>query len=218
MLREAAITHPFCRIRSDFQKTAYASYFAEILNNWMEPDVSQPRAFELLYQVLDRLDRSELPDELLSIVFQMTLLVISGFSPDFSACCRCRAQMDAAGPPIGIRFSAGGLICSACHAAAAPVGTLSRGTIRQLEWMGCGNWNKIVRARFSARAVQESLDFLEAFVPYHLGKTPRSLAVLRQIRPGECRRNRSAGSGICNEGVNKVEAADSQDVVHVGNP
>lgn len=185
VLQEATLRHPFSRIRSDFKKTAYASYFAEILNNWMEPDVAQPRTFDLLYQVLDRLDRSDLQDELLSIVFQMTLMIISGFSPNFSTCCLCHTEMDCLnGCRIGINFARGGVICSACNRAVSPMVYLSRGTIRQLQWMGCGDWSKIARARLSAQSIQESLGFLEAFVPYHLGKEPRSLSVLRQFRKG----------------------------------
>jgi hypothetical protein len=30
--------------------------------------------------------------------------------------------------------------------------------------------------------LKEGLEFMEAFVPYHLGKEPRSLKFLRQIR------------------------------------
>jgi DNA repair protein RecO (recombination protein O) len=183
VLLEATLKHPFCRIRSDFLKTTYASYFAEIINNWMEPEVAQPRTFDLLYQVLDRLDRGDLPDELLSIVFQMTLMTISGFSPNFSACCLCHTEMDCLnGCRIGITFAGGGLVCASCNTAVSPVVYLSRGTIKNLQWIGCGNWNKIARARFSAEAIRESLGFLEAFVPYHLGKEPKSLSVLRQFR------------------------------------
>lgn len=186
VLLEATLKHPFCRIRSDFLKTTYASYFAEIINNWMEPEVAQPRTFDLLYQVLDRLDRGDLPDELLSIVFQMTLMTISGFSPNFSACCLCHTEMDCLnGCRIGINFAGGGLVCASCNTAVSPVVYLSRGTIKNLQWIGCGNWNKIARARFSAEAIRESLGFLEAFVPYHLGKEPKSLSVLRQFRSAQ---------------------------------
>jgi DNA repair protein RecO (recombination protein O) len=183
VLLEATLKHPFCRIRSDFLKTTYASYFAEIINNWMEPEVAQPRTFDLLYQVLYRLDRGDLPDELLSIVFQMTLMTISGFTPDFSTCCLCHTEMDCLnGCRVGINFAKGGPICVSCNSAVSPMVYLSRGTIKNLQWIGCGNWNKIARARFSARSIQESLGFLEAFVPYHLGKEPKSLSVLRQLR------------------------------------
>jgi DNA repair protein RecO (recombination protein O) len=183
ILQEATVKHPFSQIRTQFKKTAYASYFAEIIHNWMEPDVAQPRAFDLLYQVLDRLDRNDLPDELLRIVFQMTLMIISGFSPNFSTCCLCHTEMDCLnGCRIGISFAKGGLLCSDCNSAAPPTVYLSRGTIKQLQWMGCGNWNKIARVRLSTQSIQESLCFLEAFVPYHLGKEPKSLSVLRLFR------------------------------------
>jgi DNA repair protein RecO (recombination protein O) len=183
ILQEASVNHPFIHIRAHFNKTAYASYFAEIVNNWMEPDTAQPRIFELLYQVFDRLDRSDLSDDLLSIAFQMTLMIISGFSPNFTTCCHCHTDMEKLkGCRIGISFAKGGLLCSSCNTTGYPVVYLSRGTIKHLQWMGCGNWNKIARVRLSDQSIQESLCFLEAFVPYHLGKEPKSLSVLRQYR------------------------------------
>jgi len=42
--------------------------------------------------------------------------------------------------------------------------------------------SRAARMKFSPAAILESLDFLERFVPYHLGRQPRSLKVLRQLR------------------------------------
>jgi DNA repair protein RecO (recombination protein O) len=39
-----------------------------------------------------------------------------------------------------------------------------------------------VRVKFAPDALREGLEFLETFVPYHLGKEPRSLKFLQQIR------------------------------------
>jgi hypothetical protein len=36
--------------------------------------------------------------------------------------------------------------------------------------------------KFGAEAAAEALRFLERFVPHHLGREPRSLKVLRQLR------------------------------------
>lgn len=183
LLREAALRHPFSQIRSRFKKTAYASYFAEVIHNWMEPDAPQPRIFSLLYEVLDRLDRSQLPEEVLSIVFQMTLMIHSGFSPDLTTCCHCHTPADRLDAcRIGVHFARGGLICADCHREVSPTVYLSLGTVKHLLWMGCGDWNKIARVRLSEQTIRESLSFLEAFVPFHLGKEPKSLAVLRQFR------------------------------------
>jgi DNA repair protein RecO (recombination protein O) len=59
---------------------------------------------------------------------------------------------------------------------------LSKGTLKLLQWLSCSDLAQAGRVRFSPAAVAESTAFLEAFVPYHLGKTPRSLKFLREIR------------------------------------
>lgn len=190
MLQEAMIRLPFCNIRSDFKKTAYASYFVETVNNWVEPEEAQPQIFDLLCEILNRLDRSEMSDELISIVFQMAISAISGFSPNFATCCMCNAELSSLKEPgIGVNCSKGGLLCLPCSLkvetrdrASLPKLYLSKGTIKQLQWIEGGDWNKIAKMRFSSRSIQESLDFLETFVQYHLGKASNSLSVLNQIR------------------------------------
>ena len=182
-LQEASVLYPFSHIRSDIIKTAYACYFAEIVHHWMEPNAVQTQVFDLLYQVLDRLDSSRLPDEILSIVFQMALLTFSGISPCLDTCCLCHAEMNRLNENrIRVNITKGGIICNSCGRDSAPGLYLSRAAIKQLQWMECGNWNKISRIRFSSGFIQEALKFLEVFVPYHLGKEPRSLSVLQKLR------------------------------------
>jgi DNA repair protein RecO (recombination protein O) len=41
---------------------------------------------------------------------------------------------------------------------------------------------KALRAKFTAPAIAEATAFLEAFVPYHLGRKIKSLKILQQIR------------------------------------
>jgi hypothetical protein len=61
---------------------------------------------------------------------------------------------------------------------------LSKGTIKQLLWAGNTELEKSGRIHFSSQSLREGLGFLESFVPYYLGKSPRSLGFLRQIRQG----------------------------------
>ncbi len=183
VLQEASLLQPFSNIRSNFVKTAYASYFAEILYHWMEPDAIQTQVFDLLCQVLDKIDRSLMPDALLSIVFQMTLMAISGLSPLLDRCCRCHTETDSLKEcRIGVDFAQGGILCASCGRNGHSELYLSKGAIKLLQWLGCGDWNKIGRIRFSSESVRDALLFLEMFVPHHIGKEPKSLAVLRQAR------------------------------------
>ena len=41
ILQEAALKQPFSKIRADIRKTAYASYWAELIYDWMEENERQ---------------------------------------------------------------------------------------------------------------------------------------------------------------------------------
>jgi DNA repair protein RecO (recombination protein O) len=76
----------------------------------------------------------------------------------------------------------GGILCKNCRTGSASRILLGKGTIKQLLWVESGDLAKAIRIKFSQPALNESTEFLEEFVCYHLGKQPRSLKFLRQIR------------------------------------
>lgn len=191
VLQEAVLKQPFIKIRSDIKKTAYASYWAELTNEWTEAGESQIQLYHLLYYVLGELDTGNIPKEALSILFQMRFMILSGFYPNLSHCGICGIGTESMEKNRMIfDLARGELLCEKCvllsvpdFGPVAPIRTyLSKGTVKQLLWVGNGDLKKAGRVRFSPQSLREGLAFLEAFVPYHLGKTPRSLGFLRQIR------------------------------------
>ena len=52
VLQEAVLKQPFSAIRADFRKTAYASYWAELIYNWIEENFKQVALFHLFEHVL----------------------------------------------------------------------------------------------------------------------------------------------------------------------
>jgi DNA repair protein RecO (recombination protein O) len=48
VLQEATLISPFSTIRNDIRKTAYASYWCELLNNWVEKNQKQAPLYYLL--------------------------------------------------------------------------------------------------------------------------------------------------------------------------
>jgi DNA repair protein RecO (recombination protein O) len=185
ILQEAALMHPFSKIRADIHKTAYASYWAELIYDWMEENEKQTELYFLFEHVLRELDGSQIPNEVLSILFQIRLLALSGHRPNFGHCCRCRTAMELIGhEKLVFDIVKGGITCQKCVPDPSGGVSLSKGTVKQLLWVGSGDYAKATRIRFTSQAIEEGLTFLEAFVPYHLGKQPRSLKFLRHIRRG----------------------------------
>lgn len=183
VLQEAALIHPYANIRSDVVKTAYASYWAELVNTWMEEYDRQDLIFALLRHVFSALDGQAHGTRALSILFQIRFMLLSGLAPNLSTCSRCGlAAEKVTAAKVSFSLKNGGIVCGDCNAFASHRVALSRGTLKQLTWIQQGDLEKASRLRFSEPSLTEGLALCEAFVPYHLGKEPKSLKFLRQIR------------------------------------
>jgi DNA repair protein RecO (recombination protein O) len=183
VLKEVDLFQPFLKIRSDIAKTAYASYFAEVIVSWVEEGKPQKDLYILLKHVFDLLNRGRLSGEASSILFQMRFLDFSGLSPNLTECGNCRTGIETfEGGRIYISYSKGGILCRNCRSHRSGNLELSKGTLKQLMWVNSGDLKKAERIKFTSRAVFEGLDFIEKFVSFHLGREPNSLNFLRQIR------------------------------------
>ena len=183
ILEEAALDHSLGNIRSDYVKTAYASYWAECITAWMEDDRDRPDIYTLLSFVLEALAEDAIPTEILSIVFQMRFIGHEGFQPVLDSCTNCQCDIEhMAQHHFCVDLSKGGVVCQACPSDPTKRIHLTKGTMKQLMWIADGDLEKAKRSRFTAQAMAEATAFLEAFVPYHLGRKLKSLTYLHQIR------------------------------------
>ncbi len=198
ILKEAALRRSLGSIRSNVLKTAYAGYWVELVDGWLEEGQPQTALFHLLGWVLDALEKEASNGSRLSVLFQMRLMALSGFSPNLCRCACCRTPVDGMpGMTIGFDLAKGGVVCARCGADTLDRRmVLSKGTAKQLHWLKTMPFARAECLRFTARSLAESLQFLETFVPYHLGKQPRSLAFLKQIRPdASCKTRETNGQG-----------------------
>jgi DNA repair protein RecO (recombination protein O) len=183
VLQEATLKYPFASIRTSMLKTAYASYWAELINEWMESGQKQVEIYRLFQYILRELDSSQASEAALSILFQMKFITLSGLAPNLRQCSVCRIEVEKIKETrVQFDFAKGGILCNGCTSKTLQKTFLSKGIIKQLLWIENGDLVKAVRGRFSSNALKEGSEFLETFVPYHLGKEPRSLKFLKQIR------------------------------------
>lgn len=183
VLQEAAVLNPFAEIRSDVRKTVYASYWAELITTWFEENQPQTDVYRLLDYSLQGLNESKMSEGVLSVLFQMRFLAYSGHRPNLTQCSRCgRGLDDFKATSAAFDLPRGGLVCDRCSPGADGKIRLKRGTLKQLRWLETTALSQAGRIRFSPEALRESFALLDAFVPYHLGREPKSLKFLQQLR------------------------------------
>jgi DNA repair protein RecO (recombination protein O) len=182
VLLEASVVHAVEQIRTDITRTAYASYWCELVDRWMEQGQRQISVYKLLEYTLDQLDRGEVSEHPLHISFQLRFMALSGFRPGFDHCHNCRKPLEQFGrQSVVFDVKRGGVLCEECAPQKRGPPPLTMGTVKLLSWILNASLDKLNRARFSKQAIEESLGMLEAFVLYHLGKETRSLKFLKQI-------------------------------------
>lgn len=185
ILQEASVIHSFEHIRTNITHTAYASYWCELVYKWMEQGHKHPSVYELLEHVLDQLNSGGSPEEILHVTFQLRFMAENGFGPSFEQCAICRMPLERFGrTSVVFHARLGGVLCKKCDTAKPGQLSLSKGTIKLLSWVLNAPLAKLNRVRFSEQAVEESLNMLEIFIPYHIGKETKSLKFLKQLRTG----------------------------------
>jgi DNA repair protein RecO (recombination protein O) len=183
VLQEASLVQPFANIRGDIQRTATASYWVELVNDWLQDHECQTGLYELLMFALSRLDAGLRPPMEISILFQMRFLELSGMGPGIDACHRCQRDVDSLkGSALGFNLARGSVICDACRQNGEPHLPIASGTLKLLRWVRSGSLETAARIRCDAATRTQGLSLLEAFIPYHLGKEPKSLGFLKQMR------------------------------------
>ena len=134
VLQETTLKHPHSNIRTDIKKTGYASYWAELINEWTEESVKQVELYRLFEHVLRELDLGNIPDAVLSILFQMRFAIMCGLGPNLIHCSICRIEMENMKKSrIMFDLAMGGLVCERCTAGSSGRIVLSKGTIKQLK-------------------------------------------------------------------------------------
>ncbi len=183
ILEEATLYRTLGNLRSDFLKTAYASYWVESINIWIEEGRVQADIYHLLEFALQALDAGEMDAAMLSILFQMRFIGHEGLHPVLEHCSCCQSDISGlAQNQFCVDLGQGGVVCRQCPAGTRGHLHLSKETLKLLQWIAGGDLAKACRIRFSPRALAEATTFLEAFVPYHIGKKPKSLRILQQFR------------------------------------
>ncbi|MFH2091193.1 MAG: DNA repair protein RecO [Pseudomonadota bacterium] len=184
ILSQADLENGFVNIRYDIFKTAYASFWAELIHFWLEEEKPSPRLYDLFIFSLEALSQGIISKEVISLLFQIRFMDLSGFSPNFETCHHCGIRIDdIQTQTMGFDFKEGCLVCQKCNKKKSRYGmTISKGTLKQLFWIKISDITRADRIKFSNYAIKEGEALLEAFIPFHIGREFKSLKFLRQIR------------------------------------
>jgi DNA repair protein RecO (recombination protein O) len=166
----------FFSARQDYKKNVAANYTLELVDTVMPPEYPNRKVYSLMLDFLGSLEGAVDIDKLVHI-FQIKVLLLSGFRPHIDACLKCRRKIEGRA-----RFSmkSGGLICFECPTSETNFVMVSRGTVASMLHIEQSHWPASLRLGLTDTVRKELKYVLNNFLVYHLGRKIRSARYLEQ--------------------------------------
>ncbi len=172
--------HDVGRMAGDLVRTAYASLVAEVVDKVLEERHPVVDVFDLVVDVLGRLNRLDSDPRAEASFFLMRMLNLLGYAPALQQCVHCERPL----PEAPARFSPflGGVLCGPCNAFDLGASPVSVPALKVLRVMAAEDRDLFARLRLSD-GVQRELELaLEHQLEYHLDRRLKSLEFLQTLR------------------------------------
>lgn len=174
-LHSSDIVHAFRPLHEDFTLLRCGLYMTELIDVATHEREPAPELFALLHQTLERLTQTATPMLLLRL-FELRLLLASGYAPQLCACAHCSGDLQPQASTFSPRL--GGLVCAACAALVRQTVTVSPEVVTSLRLAMQSETAEGPLRELTAVAQQELERLLHAHLSFCLGREPKSYAFL----------------------------------------
>ena len=179
-LERCEIIRAFPDIAQDIRKVVYGNYFLELVHMLTPERQAGPDTFDLLLYFITLLGENDFREDLMRL-FELRLFSLLGYQPRFSECVACNRVFDL-DEKYAFSIKRGGIVCSRCRPQLNDLLPLSLGTIRVFQQAQNLALLKLNRIFLSQAAHEEGKLIFGKFLEYHIGRRPKSLSIMEQLR------------------------------------
>jgi DNA repair protein RecO (recombination protein O) len=178
-LNHSDIIHSFQEIRGDLQKVYTGVYFIELIDTLipeMHPDLN---VFQLLQDGLKTLETIGSLDTL-SRIFEMKLMCLAGYAPQFSHCTRCKKSGYTT--KVGFSFEQRGIICEPCSFQIKPEIYFQIGILKYLKKLKTIDIKHANRLKSPKGTELEIEQLIHRIILSHTGRELKSYPFIRDMK------------------------------------
>ena len=179
-IKEAATERQFIGVRSDLEKLALASYFAEVTEALAEEGQREPELLSLTLNCLHGLEKLNLPPRQIKAAFEWKAMALAGYEPMADGCAVCGKE-----PPVEPRIHLGeGVVhCASCRSGVGegvsmPLSQSALGALRHVVW---GDPKRLFSFRIDEPSLEQLGDASEAYLMTQLERGFRTLDFYKSL-------------------------------------
>lgn len=180
-LSQIDIVESFRHLREDLVRMAYATYVCELMDEMVKERQRVEQAYLLLLTTLHLLNAPEYQPEPVLRAYELKLLSILGFRPEFSRCISCGKEI-AAGPWVRFAPAAGGVLCGECPAEGEQVLRLSRGALETMRHLLEGDIRRVHVIKIGPELAKELDLAIGSYISARLERRLKSREFLNTLR------------------------------------
>tara|TARA_B100001750_G_scaffold102476_1_gene81003 strand:+ start:15951 stop:16721 length:771 start_codon:yes stop_codon:yes gene_type:complete len=158
----------------------YLMYIAELLESFILEDETNIEIFNLykfILQIFNNVDEVNM----LTLFFQLKLLMLCGYGPELSACVECRSVLNAEDQYFG--FLQGGIICPRCMAEIrrtqyAHIFEINLQLIKLLRLSQRVTWEQLQTFKINSKDISKSLQIINDYITYVIDRKLKSAQFL----------------------------------------
>lgn len=176
----------FYGMRSDMTRYSLACYFAEVLNRTCVENDNETEALRLFLNCLYALsNKKEIKLSLIKSAFELKLMCINGFMPDFDNCISCSRNADYKSSTL-FSFEESGILCSSClekfNKSSFPYScTISEQVVDAMKYICMSQQAKMLIYNISDSDIKELSFICENYLIHKTEKTYETLKIYKSI-------------------------------------
>lgn len=185
IVTEAVTVESFRHVRENLEAIGCASYLCELVGSFTEADDDSQPLWDLLLDALRTLDAyssnvASFEPRLLLRWFDLHLLSVTGFQPQFFHCLGCGAPLQ---PAINyLSLQAGGVFCAQCGASQGDVEALDADVLKVLRYLQSQPWPAVQKLAVRPHIFQQVETVLYRYLLTVLEHHLKSTDFLRKLR------------------------------------
>ncbi|MDD2637226.1 MAG: DNA repair protein RecO [Bacteroidales bacterium] len=181
LLNSCDVIESFYNIRNDIYRLTYASHMVEIINDIVQENMKSSDLLRLFLNTLHYLAYTDKSPELITRIFELRALALSGFAPQVDGCIRCGKEINTIDHFL-FDFRDCRFVCSDCQMSEGEEIRISKGTAKALFYIVYAVEKELFNFELAPNILSELGAFNERYLVDRLEKSYKKLNFLKKLK------------------------------------
>lgn len=170
-----SVSNYFRELLNDFESVYYGFYFLEIADYYTRENEDDLHMLRLLYQSLRALEKENISNRLVRVIYELKVMVINGEYPNVFSCVKCKKEENLYHFHVG----EGGMLCDSCKNTNNTI-YVDTSSLHALQYIVSSKIDNLYTFAVSEEVLQILEHIMKEYMKIYTDRTFKSLKILEE--------------------------------------